>query len=172
MLGFKHDRQNPCCLYRRRQSRPKLTNHQKKGKFNHFQNWAKYGITKQNPVRTAYTKPITRSPLNLFKFVTNFICQKEAEVKTFRHQEKKKLKCTDRIAKQSRSFKNTIKNLTFKPQNGESLFRTKKATKCGIVTLKTAADNQTKQTNTQNHAWRDDETIRSNKYPKCLNLLT
>uniref|UniRef100_A0A8D8DUY4 (northern house mosquito) hypothetical protein n=1 Tax=Culex pipiens TaxID=7175 RepID=A0A8D8DUY4_CULPI len=122
----------------------------------------------KNPVRTAYANR-SRDPQqkkNLFKFVTNFICQKEAEVKTFRHQEKKKLKCTDRIAKQYRSFKkNTFKKLTFKPQNGASLFRTKK----------TAADNQT-TTKTNKHTKsclrRDDETIRSNKYPKCLNLLT
>lgn len=51
-------------------------------------------LQNKNPVRTAYINR-SRDPQkkkNLFKFVTNFICQKEAEVKTFRHQEKKNKK--------------------------------------------------------------------------------
>lgn len=129
MLGFKLDRQNPCCLFvqstteRQRQSRPKLTNHQEN--FNHFQNWlTQNGITnKQKPVRTACSKTTQGSP----KFVTNCF-----NLPTFRNQEKKKtkLKCTHReIAKQSRSFKNYLEIEIFATQtlqNGASLFRTKR----------------------------------------------
>lgn len=74
-------------------------------------------------------------------------------MKTFRHQEKKEqLKCTDRIAKQARSFKNYIKKIDFwgifvQDQNLQNV-----ALKHFRETLKTAADNHTKHTHTQNHA--------------------